>query len=519
MMTADDSAVARPEAESEEGMPAPVEDETVTPETAVAEGEAAAAGQEEVATEETGEPDVGESVEEKPVSRRRREPIDISDISWRQIIEMDACMRCGECTVYCPTYMENVDSGKEDITPRGKILAFRKFVRGQHGLLARLLGPKKVDEDAMRKLASDLYECSVCGQCHAVCPSRISTMELWEDMRKVIVKAGYGPLKEHSALITSIRAYDNPWQQPRSARDRWTKRLRKTSPVKDMRKEKQVPPLLYYVGCTASYDPMINRKMGISTAMILSAAGVDFGILGKNEKCCGSTPLRMGDLEVFKYVALDNIKVFNSLGIKEIVTSCAGCFKTIKQDYPKFAKTNYKVYHMVEYIMRLISEGKIELKNEVNMRVTYHDPCHLGRHNNIFEAPRNILRAIPGLQLVEMERNREMSRCCGAGGGVKAGFAQLSQDMANQRARDIAEVNVEAVINACPFCYQSIDLGLKAIERQDIAVMDITEVVMMSMGLEIPEDEKEKRKRGSEEAKGEPAAEKPPEDAPEAGAS
>jgi heterodisulfide reductase subunit D len=451
----------------------------------------------------------------KDGGRGKREPVDISDLSWRQIMEMDACMRCGECTVYCPTYQHNPEPGKEYITPRGKILKFRKFLKGQHGLMARLFGPKKLDDAKVTEMSEEIYECTVCGQCHTVCPSRINTIDLWEDMRKVLVKAGYGPLKEHSPLITSIKSYDNPWQQPRSGRDRWTKSLRKEAPVKDMNKEKEKPPVLYYVGCTASYDPTISRKMGINTAMLLSAAGVDFGILGKNEKCCGSTPLRMGDIDVFSLVALDNIKMFNSLGIKEIVTSCSGCFKTIKQDYPKFGKSKYKVYHIVEYIEKLISEGRIQLKNGINIKITYHDPCHLGRHNGIYEAPRNILKAIPGVQLVEMERSREMSRCCGAGGGVKTAFPNTAQEITNTRAKDVVDLGVDAVVTACPFCYQSLELGLKAIGSK-IPVYDVTEFVIRSMGIEVPMDEKEKRRE--EKAAKEGVPDHDPEKILEAGA-
>jgi len=211
----------------------------------------------------------------------------------------------------------------------------------------------------------------------------------------------------------------------------------------------------------------------------------------------------MGDLEVFKSLALENIKIFNSLGVKELVTSCAGCFKTIKQDYPKFGKTNYKVYHMVEYTAKLISEGKLRLKHDVPLRVTYHDPCHLGRHNSVYDAPRKILRAIPGLQLVEMERSREMSRCCGAGGGVKTAFSAVAQEVSNARARDIESLGVDAVVTACPFCYQSLELGLKAIGAK-LPVYDVSELVLRSLGIEIPEDEREKRREEEAAAAGVP---------------
>ena len=239
--------------------------------------------------------------------------------------------------------------------------------------------------------------------------------------------------------------------------------------------------ILYYIGCTASYDINV-KEVGINTVNVLNALGLKFGILGKEEKCCGSVLLRIGDYE-FERLSEYNIRLFNSLNVKMLVTSCAGCFRTIKEDYKKVGKLNMEVLHTSELLARLIKEGKLELKNEVPLKVTYHDPCHMGRHSNVYDTPREILRAIPGIEFVEMDRIYEFSRCCGAGGGLKAGFSDIQNKMAQERVRDAERTGSERLVSTCPFCYQGLQIGINAIQSK-IKMTDLTELVALSMGIE-----------------------------------
>lgn len=262
------------------------------------------------------------------------------------------------------------------------------------------------------------------------------------------------------------------------------KRDRKDRPKREKKKKSERSKdvdILYFVGCTASYDTNV-KEVGINTLNILDALGISFGILGTEEKCCGSVLLRVGDHE-FERLASENIGIFNSLGVKMLVTSCAGCFKTIKEDYKKVGRLNMEVLHTAELLVRLIREKKLELKHEVPLKVTYHDPCHLGRHSGVFDAPREILKAIPGLEFVEMERIREFSRCCGAGGGLKAGFPDLQNQMAAERVRDAEKTQATRLVSACPFCYQGLQIGVNAIQS-NVKVTDITELVALSMGID-----------------------------------
>ncbi len=447
-------------------------------------------------------PDSPAQVEaDEPAAGKR---IRVQNLSPRQLLELDTCTRCSECVQWCPVYEQDE---KYDLTPQAKAKAFRKILQAQDGILSMLVPPdswlgRKLhregrQEKRIERFIQGLYECSTCGQCHYVCPSYIDTVELWEAIRKSMVNAGYGPLENHKSLTRSVKAYDNPWQQPRSVRDKWAKRAKKQKQIDRVPKNpaKEKTEVLYYVGCTASFDVNI-KQVAVNTVKLLDACNVDFGMLGVKEKCCGSVLLRVGDPE-YERLARENIQAFNELGIKTLVTSCAGCYKTISQDYPKIGEMNFEILHMVQFIDRLIQEGKINFKQEVPMKVTYHDPCHLGRASGVYEAPRRILKAVPGIEFVEIERHHENSRCCGAGGGLKAGFPDVQQKMAQARVRDAVATGATDFVTACPFCYQGLLVGITA-EEAPIHMRDITEILTRALGVADEEEEgAEDRDQGS----------------------
>ncbi|MFQ6050780.1 MAG: (Fe-S)-binding protein [Candidatus Hydrothermarchaeota archaeon] len=424
-------------------------------------------------------------VKEQETKKDEKEIEDLSleDLSIKQLIEIEACTRCGECLNWCPAY----DGLKEEnVLPRFKIDGMKTILRKKHNpfyrVLYNLIG-KNVERE---KFLNGLYACTVCGQCHIVCPAKINTINLWEDTRQVSVENGFGPLKEHDVFVKSIINYRNPWLYPRARRDKWakdlTKEMRKKEKelkIKDLNKEDA--KILFFVGCTASYDPHI-KDVAINTVKIFNEAGVDFGILGKKEQCCASTLLRVGEVKKFKEIANENFKTFNELGVELIVTSCAGCFKTLSQDYPKFGELKPKVMHTIEFIDELIEEGKLEFKKAINKVITYHDPCHLGRHTNVYDPPRRVLESITGIELIEMERNREYSRCCGAGGGLKPANPHLAERLSESRVEDAREINAEELVTACPFCYQSLQNTVK-MKKLRMEVSDITKLVSEALGL------------------------------------
>ncbi len=416
--------------------------------------------------------------------------IPVDKLRMSLIRQLDACTLCGECLKWCPVYEQD---NREDVIPRAKILNFLRIIKSQHGFIARFLQNKirnktlfsllrklfrhqDITEQELKSFASSLYECSTCAQCAVVCPAGIDTVELWENIRALLVHAGYGPLDNQKVLVKSVKSYDNPWQQPRQARTKWARNAKKkgliTDTPRDIKKTKG--SVLLFFGCTAVYNSYV-QQVAINTINILEALDIDYGTLGGSEKCCGSVLLRVGDPE-FSRLASQNINEFNKLNIKTLITSCAGCYKTIKQDYPKVDQLNFEVLHIVEYLNRLLQQGQMHFAHPVKRKVTYHDPCHLGRVAGVVQDPREIMRSIPGLQLIEMERNRFFSRCCGAGGGVKAGFPEIQEKISLRRIEEAEATGADELISACPFCFAGLQVGIKALDSH-LVMKDVTSLV------------------------------------------
>ncbi len=414
------------------------------------------------------------------------------------------CTACGTCkTAYdfgpppvaadiCPAGVEFGFEGA--LASKGKIA----FARGI------LNGDLPWDED----LVQSIYQCTVCGGCQNQCQldHKPFIPEIIEAMRRKAVEDGVGPMPLHKNLLNSMRNYDNPYQGPRRVRTDWTRPFRKTTPIKDINKEPA--EALYFVGCTGAFN-MAARSVPTATANIFQKIGLDFGILGENELCCGSTAMRVGDAEEFKRVAEKNLQMFKWLhderGMNTIITSCAGCYRAIKKDYILSADYDklmdgIKVIHTADYLYGLYKEGKLEFKGELPWKVTYHDPCHTGRHLNkftidedgsqqwkgsylsvdesecLYEQPRELLKAIPGVEFAEMKRNRANSFCCGGGGGVMTGFGDWAAKNAGLRMAEAAETGAENVVSICPFCYFNLTEGAKRI-GSSLKMYDLTELV------------------------------------------
>ena len=484
--------------------------------------------------EKVSDSQVNENLEEKVTAAPLKPETDTKDavrqipihkLDIKRLIELDACTRCGECLTWCPVYDQD---SKEELIPRRKIIEFLRIARSQNGFLARIMksemigeslkkvigrlcGYREVTKEQMDEFVTSLYECSTCGQCEVVCPAHIDTVNLWEELRRLVVRADYGPLEPQKALRKSVMTFDNPWQQPRAGRIKWSRRAKKDNLIADEPKliKKSKGKVLLFLGCTASYDANV-KQVAINTINILDALGIDYGVLGADEKCCGSVLLRMGDPE-YKRLFRENIDQFNSLGIDTLISSCAGCFKTIIQDYPKIKPLNFEVLHTVEYLARLLKTGELTFIHPVDKKVTFHDPCHLGRATGGFDAPRMIMEAIPGLNLIEMPRNREYSRCCGAGGGLKAGFPDIQGKMAQRRIKEAEETGAQDLVSCCPFCYQGLQVGINAL-GSDIAMKDLSHFIAESLlGYDIFEKaakEAEEKKHQKEEEKAKKILEK-----------
>ena len=370
--------------------------------------------------------------------------------------EVLSCIHCGYCRLGCPTF---------SVTHRES-----RNARGRNSLAFYLLNGSV---EPSKELAEAFYSCTACQSCTYFCPAMIKVDEIVEGVRKKLFNSGFAP-REMVALKKNIFSMENVYGSPRE------ERIEVYPPALEEKAEngelKSTAETLLFMGCVPSYSDM---EMVPSLIKPLDVAGVDYTLLGAEEGCCG-LPLYLMGSDDFESHAQKMIEKIKTVGARELVTPCAGCYKTFKRLYPKVGDLGLEIYHSVHYIDLLIREGRIKIKGDLGKKVTYHDPCDLGRSFKIFEEPRNILKGIPGLDLVEMERNRLLARCCGGGGLVMANDYNMARDMATERVRDALAVGAEIIITGCAACKDNPTKGSRAIpkdERGGIKVMDITEMV------------------------------------------
>ncbi|MHA2051924.1 MAG: (Fe-S)-binding protein, partial [Promethearchaeota archaeon] len=292
----------------------------------------------------------------------------------------------------------------------------------------------------------------------------------YEALRADLVEAGF-PVESQVPMNKAMAELLNPYEQDNKAKLNWTKEV--DFKIKDANTEDA--ETLFFVGCTSALTPQI-KHVAIATAKILNKLGIDFSVFGEQEVCCGSVGMRTGDRKSFGEVAEENAKLFKKRGIKRIVTSCAGCYRTFKKDYGESLE-GIEILHSIEFLNNIIAEKNINLKT-LGITTTYHDPCHLGRHMGVYEAPREILSKIS--TQTEMKTNRVGSMCCGAGGGVKKGFPELSMDMAKNRVKEAEETGAEYLVSTCPFCYRNLDDAIKETDS-NLKMADLVELLLESL--------------------------------------
>jgi len=380
------------------------------------------------------------------------------------------CVRCGLCRmvnpekVIHPSWWENCPAGS-----RYKYETY--FAPGRHELV-RALTAGNPELGITERMVEAVFTCTSCGHCQANCHpiKELQPMNVGLALKRHLIRMGHGPLEPHHVIIQSILNYDNPWMSPRSGRAKWTNKVKQLK-IKDASKEKV--EVLYFPGCNDSYVPGLV-DVSRTTARILSAGGVDFGILGAKERCCGSTAFRVGAVEMFEKYKRANVQQLNSLGIRTLVTACAGCYSTFHNEYR--GELAFEVLHIVEFIARLLEEGKLSFRRELNKKVTYHDPCHIGRYGGLYDPPRRILSALPGIEFREMYRIREYSFCCGSGGGVKTAFPELALETARKRVLEAMDVGADTIVSCCPFCEMNLTDASNA-DPGSPRVVDLMELV------------------------------------------
>jgi Fe-S oxidoreductase len=373
-----------------------------------------------------------------------------------------SCEKCHFCHNVCPI----VDT---------------RITQGPFGINRAIYYALKWNE-LNEELRDLVYSCTTCNKCVDMCKKvsrALPLVEIFEKAREYfLVEKMVGPMPEQVGVLKNMHVRGNPWGNPSHERTKWAEGLEIPFASKDNHVD-----ALYFVGCTSSYDAQ-GQKIAKSLSKILKKAGVNFGIL-ENEVCSGHEARRMGETGLFAYLSEANMEMFKEAGINHIVTGDPHSFYSFTHEYPE-QEDGLKVQHYSQFLIELIDKGKLKLSKTVNKTVTYHDPCYLGRHSEIFEEPRELIQKVPGVTLVEMENARADSDCCGMGGGrmwMEPPQGLLSsQAIAERRVHQALATGAEVLLTACPFCNITLNDAVKSLEKEDsIKVMDITELISMSL--------------------------------------
>ena len=378
------------------------------------------------------------------------------------------CISCGDCrettdfTANPPKWGVCVarehTSGFEPFFARGKMQIIRSLWQGKLEL--------------SKDMADVIFQCPTCGACTEACAYDMDNVELYEALRAELVDAGCG-LEAHIPMNKAMVELLNPYERDNKLKSKWMEKL--DFKVKDANNEQA--EFLYFVGCTAALTPDIEN-VAINTAQILKKLDVDFSVFGEHEVCCGSVGMRTGDTKAFNEIANKNYELIKKSGAKTIITSCSGCFRTLKKDYAdRFEDLGIEVLHTAEFLHKIIQEKNVQLKH-LGYNVTYHDPCHAGRHIGVYEEPREILKKIANL--TEMKTIKQSANCCGAGGGVKKGFPELALEIAKSRVQEAEETGAEYIVSICPFCYRNLSDAITAL-GSDLKMVDLTELVIQAL--------------------------------------
>ncbi len=361
----------------------------------------------------------------------------------------DVCYQCGMCDTVCPW-------------TRVRNFSIRSNIR------QAAFGLTDIENEGM-------WRCTTCGKCPQYCPRGVKIIEGGVALRRIATEFGVfpAPVKPVRVAAESLLRKGNPLNEEREKRGDWAKGLSVKTFTEGME-------ILYFPGCYLSYDPRL-KKVAAATVNILNKAGVDFGILGAKEVCCGESIRKTGDEELFKRLARDNIKTFIEHGVKKILVSSPHCYHTFKNEYPEFS-VHFEVVHISQFLFELIREGKLKPNKEIGKKLTYHDPCYLGRHNGVFEEPRDVLKGIPGLKLSEMPESRANSFCCGGGGGRIWMETPRKERFSDVRLQQALDVKAEVLVTACPYCISNFEASRETLDAlEEIEVKDVTEIISESL--------------------------------------
>ncbi len=401
----------------------------------------------------------------------------VEDFTWKQLLDLDACTMCGRCTSVCPAHATGKPlDPREIVLKSGEVMA----ATAAHAPGGKVSPPLGVDSEITisanslfeRITAEEIWSCTSCKACDEICPVNIEILDKIRDMRRYLALMESDFPAELGNAYRAMENQGNPWGMNQGERGDWAKDLDVTvlDPSSPFTHE-----YLYWVGCAGSFDDK-NKRVTQSMAKLLKRAGIDVAILGPNEMCTGDSARRSGNEYLFQMLAMPNVEMLNGMGVQKIITQCPHCFNTLANEYPQLGG-KYEVVHHSQLLESLIESGKLDVSNAtLEERITYHDSCYLGRHNDVYMAPRNVVGSISGVEVVEMPRNGTKGMCCGAGGARMWMEENIGTKVNDERAAEAISTGATRVATACPFCYVMLDDGVKGAgkEEHEVKVADIS---------------------------------------------
>jgi Fe-S oxidoreductase/nitrate reductase gamma subunit len=391
----------------------------------------------------------------------------IEEFTWKQLLDLEACTRCGRCQDACPAYA----SGKA-LNPKQVIQDLKDHLYETYpGLIS--FKPVESRREMLGEVITEeiIWDCTTCRACQQACPVYVEHVDKIVDMRRnLAMEKSQFPEAAQEAL-KSLGTRGHPYRGTIATRTTWCEDLE----IKVLSDDSDVE-ILYWVGCSAALDDR-NIKVARAMAKILNAAGINFGILGEEEACCGDPARRMGDEYLFQTLCQQNIEILNGYNVKKIVTACPHCFNSLKYEYTQYVG-NFEVIHHSQFIAGLIRDGRLKVVGDIGGKITYHDSCYLGRYNDIYDEPREILQALTGVKCPELSRHRTNSFCCGGGGGHMWMEEEPDKRVNIRRVEEIIGAKVDCVATACPYCLTMFDDALKAKEAEEtVKAVDLSELV------------------------------------------